>query len=206
MDDDAAPDASPPSDDERWAQIVAEHKREEPAFLERPHDHPFRKTFRVEAVAAGLLALWALWAAPRRSFLESVHLLRAPLATLYREPSAPQALASLLRYLSAVTRDAPEVVPEVIAQLPAPSREDATHYDQLLVQEGLEEGKAIGLKEGQAIGLKEGQATLVLRLLRRRFRELPREVEARVHGATIEELERWAERLLDAQALEEVFA
>jgi hypothetical protein len=34
---------------------------------------------------------------------------------------------------------------------------------------------------------------------------LPNEVEQRLHAATVQDLERWADRVLDAQRLDEVF-
>jgi hypothetical protein len=48
--------------------------------------------------------------------------------------------------------------------------------------------------------------TLALqRLLTRRFGPLPTEVVARFAAATLEDMENWADRLLDAQSLDEVF-
>lgn len=52
----------------------------------------------------------------------------------------------------------------------------------------------------------EGEATVLLRLLTRRFGELPEWVEGRLAGASREELEGWADRVLEAEALDEVFA
>ena len=55
-------------------------------------------------------------------------------------------------------------------------------------------------------GLVQGQSSLLERLLKRRFQELPAWVEERLGQASREELESWAERLLDAESLDEVFA
>ena len=57
-------------------------------------------------------------------------------------------------------------------------------------------------REGRA----EGSARLLVRLLTKRFGPLPTETAARIHSATIAELDRWGERLLDARTLAEVFA
>jgi hypothetical protein len=43
------------------------------------------------------------------------------------------------------------------------------------------------------------------RLLTQRFGPLPDGVEQRLHAATVQDLERWADRVLDAQSLDEVF-
>ena len=57
----------------------------------------------------------------------------------------------------------------------------------------------------RAEGRDDGQREIVLRLLARRFGSLPREAEERVATAEMDELERWAMRLLDAHSLDEVF-
>ena len=55
---------------------------------------------------------------------------------------------------------------------------------------------------GKASGRRD---VMLRRLLTRRFGPLPDEVEQRLHAATVQELERWADRVLDAQRLDEVF-
>lgn len=55
-------------------------------------------------------------------------------------------------------------------------------------------------------GKIEGRAEVLLRLLRRRFGDLPTEIAQRVTIATIPDLDRWADRILDARSLDEVFA
>ncbi|MGE0706727.1 MAG: Rpn family recombination-promoting nuclease/putative transposase [Planctomycetota bacterium] len=52
----------------------------------------------------------------------------------------------------------------------------------------------------------KGERRLLLRLLRKRFGSLPAELEQRVESASQTELERWADRVLTAASLEEVFA
>ncbi len=77
-----------------------------------------------------------------------------------------------------------------------------TSVERLAKEEGLEEGREEGRKEG----LLRGQIALLKRQLKRRYRQLPAWVEERLGKASREELERWAERLLDAESLDEVFA
>ena len=70
---------------------------------------------------------------------------------------------------------------------------------------GLDEGKALGLDEGRALGLDEGKRAVVLRLLGVRFGLLPPSVEQRVKEASAGEFDAWAERVITAGSLEDVF-
>jgi len=58
---------------------------------------------------------------------------------------------------------------------------------------------------GRQEGRQEGERVLLRRLLTQRFGPLPEGVEQRLHSATVQDLERWADRVLDAQRLDEVF-
>ena len=66
---------------------------------------------------------------------------------------------------------------------------------------------AEGLVEGKAEGRVEGEATLLLRLLERKFPPLPESARQRVAAADAdaETLLVWGERLLDANSLDEVW-
>ena len=68
-------------------------------------------------------------------------------------------------------------------------------------QEGLQEGR----QEGRQIGRHEGESTLLERLLAKRFGPLDDDIRARLKAASSEQLETWAERLLDAANLSDVF-
>ncbi len=61
-------------------------------------------------------------------------------------------------------------------------------------------------EEGREEGLLRGQISLLKRQLKRRYHQLPSWVEERLGQASREELESWAERVLDAESLDEVFA
>ncbi|MCX7673647.1 MAG: DUF4351 domain-containing protein, partial [Thiobacillaceae bacterium] len=69
------------------------------------------------------------------------------------------------------------------------------------VEEWTEQWKQQGLQQG----LQQGEALVLERLLARRFGPLSEETRARLQAASREELERWAENILDALTLEEVF-
>ncbi len=59
--------------------------------------------------------------------------------------------------------------------------------------------------EGLQEGLQKGEATLLLRLLERRFGALPDTVADRVRSADIALLEQWGVRVLDAANMDDVF-
>ena len=46
----------------------------------------------------------------------------------------------------------------------------------------------------------EGMATVLLRLMRKRFGKQPASVEQRIHKATTEDLERWTDGVLEAES------
>ncbi len=75
--------------------------------------------------------------------------------------------------------------------------------------EGLAAGKAEGLATGEILGrekgLAEGEAKSLVHLLVKRFGTLPQPVVAQIAAGSIEELDRWVDRVLDAPTLEAIF-
>ena len=53
--------------------------------------------------------------------------------------------------------------------------------------------------------MNEGSAGMLARSLTRRFGALPDLVQQRIQSATLEQLEAWSDRFLDARTLDEVF-
>lgn len=80
---------------------------------------------------------------------------------------------------------------------------------QQRIQEGEAQGREAGREEGREAGREEGdllgRTSMLLRLLEARFGPVSTEVEARVRDADSASLERWAVRVLTAQAIGEVF-
>ena len=60
--------------------------------------------------------------------------------------------------------------------------------------------------EGRAEGEARGKAELLLKLLGLRFGTTSEPTRAQVEAATVEQLDSWAERVLTAKTLEEIFA
>jgi hypothetical protein len=72
----------------------------------------------------------------------------------------------------------------------------------LAKREGFAEGEA----SGEARGLAKGQQSLLIRQLRQKFGPLSSEHEIRLRSADEAELSLWADRVLTATTIEEVFA
>ncbi len=64
-----------------------------------------------------------------------------------------------------------------------------------------QEGKQIGLQEGR----QEGERTVLERQLQRRFGALSPEITKKLSEASSTDLENWAEKVLDAETLDDVF-
>jgi hypothetical protein len=72
-------------------------------------------------------------------------------------------------------------------------------------QEGKLEGKQEGKQEGRQEGRLEEASRIVRRLLMLRFGGLPDWADDRLRQANTADLERWADRILEAPSLEAVF-
>ena len=72
-------------------------------------------------------------------------------------------------------------------------------------EEGIEQGIEQGMQQGMNRGRMVGERALLRRLLRRRFGDLSPETVERVDQASARDLESWAENVLDAGTIDEVF-
>jgi len=61
-------------------------------------------------------------------------------------------------------------------------------------------------QQGEEKGFYLGELQTLQRQITKRFGPLPEAVQVRLSTATREEIERWLDRVLDAQTLDEVFA
>lgn len=62
----------------------------------------------------------------------------------------------------------------------------------------------IGIEKGRQEGRQEGEAAMLMRLLERRFGDLPDWARDRVRSADCAMLETWSVRLLEAASVEDV--
>jgi predicted transposase/invertase (TIGR01784 family) len=114
-------------------------------------------------------------------------------------PSGIAAVSQILRYIAQVCEGLhyDDFCAKLREHLPEAERPAMTVAEELM-----QKGRA----EGREAGRAEGQITLLVKLLTRKFGDLPAEYRARLEAATSELLERYAERLLVAGTLAAVFA
>lgn len=92
---------------------------------------------------------------------------------------------------------------------------DIIEYKRIYPEEGAamagyfaqvrEEGVLKGRLEGRLEGREEGQRAVLVRLLKRRFAKEASQYENKVLTASLPEIERWLDNILDAQRIEDVF-
>lgn len=101
----------------------------------------------------------------------------------------------MLRYLVFVRDD--DFI-DVLARTTKDTRVEAIPMtdEERLIQEGLEKG----LEQGEAKGVRQ----VVAKQLRLKFGALDEATERRLEGASLDELDRWSERVLTADSLDEV--
>ncbi|MBF0143081.1 MAG: Rpn family recombination-promoting nuclease/putative transposase [Magnetococcales bacterium] len=83
---------------------------------------------------------------------------------------------------------------------------DARGAILLAREEGRQEGERTGERKGRQEGRQEGEATMLLRLLQRRFGSLPGWASEKVRSVDQTTLETWGDRVFEAKTLDEVFA
>ncbi len=71
--------------------------------------------------------------------------------------------------------------------------------------EGRREGRAEGRAEGRVEGRREGEAEILLRQMERKFGPVSDAHRKRVQQAECDQLLQWAERILIADSVEDVF-
>jgi len=88
------------------------------------------------------------------------------------------------------------------------ARERALMQEAALKAEAEEEkafARAEGQAEGRAEGRTEGQINILRRQLKAKFGDLTASVDRRLQHATADQLEQWAEQVLFAERLDQVF-
>ena len=74
-----------------------------------------------------------------------------------------------------------------------------------VIERARDEGMQQGIQQGMQQGRVEGERAVLERLLRRRFGLLAPEVAERLSQASARDLEAWAESVLDAETLDDIF-
>ncbi len=137
---------------------------------------------------------------------------------LYEGGYERQDVIELFRFIDWLLQLPPELATRFNDELEALEMEKQMRYvtsiermgrEKGLVQgleRGLEQGLEQGRKQGRQQGFLQGEASVLKRLLKRRFERLPGWVEQRLDRASRDELESWTDRVIEARALEDVFA
>jgi hypothetical protein len=150
-----------------------------------------------------LVVLTLKHAAYDADFLERLAHWTDLIERIVRAPGGLSAWSSAIHYLLEVTELSVDAVCDVLESGGTGASEVLMSTAEKLRAEGRLDGEARGRVEGEA----SGRAKLMLRLLTARFGALPEPVVARVHGASVAELEAFAERFACAGSdgtLEEV--
>jgi len=95
----------------------------------------------------------------------------------------------------------------ILARLPGGrvSTIDDLWEKQTMLAERFDEWEEELRQEGRQAGRQEGESMLLIRQLQKRFGELPDSVRAHLRNAQPDQLEHWAERLLDVASLNDLF-
>ena len=102
----------------------------------------------------------------------------------------------------------PGVTVEVVETLEEVSQmiaENAIDWTAEWKEEGRQEGRQEGKEQGRLEGRQEGEASLLLRLLKRRFGGLAASTEEQVRQADPDQLLEWSDRIFTATSLDEIF-
>ncbi len=115
-----------------------------------------------------------------------------------------EAVAQLFRHLSEVSEGGALFQALLEAIESEELREDVMGLRKEWEDKARELGKREGREEGREEGRAQGRAELLLKLLRLKFGKIPRSAAQRVRRASLDELDRWAERVMTASTLEDV--
>lgn len=177
-----------------------------PQFDFTPHDFAGKTPAQVRAMGLSLLGLWTVAAqqfvapvgkdnaAAIRAIIEWADVARRVLSA----PTGQEAIEALSSYFLKVTKIGQRRLHVVFDTHIGP--ESVKHFESTY-DRITRESKA----EGKAEGLAEGLANAILRMVARRFGVQPPEFEARIRNASIEELDRWTDRVLDVESATELF-
>jgi predicted transposase YdaD len=116
--------------------------------------------------------------------------------------------AAVIDYVQATT-PLPLAIVQRVLQRRIPSSHMTKKFVSLAQQlrnEGRSEGRSEGRTEGRTEGRAEGQANTLLRQITRRFGPPTDAIATRIRAASLDDLDRWTDRILDAPTLADVFA
>jgi predicted transposase/invertase (TIGR01784 family) len=152
-------------------------------------------------VPSARLTLLVLARAPgNQQLVQELRGWAADVLALLDQPGGVAEFRMLLRYIWEVGDTSLTELGEVLTQWGSRAEEAYMSTADMLRAEGEARGRA----EGEAQGEARGRADLLLKQLTLKFGPLTPGALDRVHTASTDELDRWAERILTANTLDEV--
>ena len=124
---------------------------------------------------------------------------------LYQRDWDKQRIIDLFSVLDWMLQVPPELQRQLWHEIDQLERNRQMPYITSVERMGIEKGLQQGLQQGKLEGKLEGEVALLERQLSKRFGPLTEDTRARLRNATTEQIEIWAERVLDAKTLEDVF-
>lgn len=79
-------------------------------------------------------------------------------------------------------------------------------WSEMFTQRGIEQGLQQGMQQGEERGRRQGESAVLQRLLTRKFQTVSPQILQRLDAAEEDQLLTWAERVITAETLDEVFA
>ena len=128
---------------------------------------------------------------------------------VFEAPNGLSALAQVLCYILQVNKDVTrEELQALLVREIGPETEGViVTTGQQLIEQGIERGIKQGIEQGIEQGHQRGVQATLLKLLRLRFgSQVDARVEQHLAAASMDQLERWTERLLSATTLGELLA
>jgi predicted transposase YdaD len=140
--------------------------------------------------------------------LERLRELLKLIEQVIEQPTALEILESLLRYYVQGTRRLNEQDVRALLQETRSGEPTMQTFIEKYIEQGLQQGLQQGLRQGLQQGLQQGErrgeATMLLRLIERKFGPPSEGVRTRITDADAETLRRWFDQGLVAQSLDEV--
>ena len=125
---------------------------------------------------------------------------------LAQQRSGLEYLETVLRYISrSVDTLKPDELRQVVTQTLTRGDEIMSTIAEQWIQQGIQQGIHQGIQQGIQQGISQGEMLALKRQLERRFGALPAWVEEKLTTANQASLESWADRVLEATSLEDVF-
>jgi hypothetical protein len=124
---------------------------------------------------------------------------------LYKKGWSKKAIIDFFVFIDYVMALPPEFELQYRNEIEQFEEKENMRYITSIERMGIEKGIEQGIERGIETGVIRGETTMLLRLLRHKFGSLTSLYENKVKEANANSLEHWADRVLDAQTLDDVF-